>query len=136
MPKITKDMILEGYNFKIEVPTPEYGEGVTFTVASPSASDVSEAKALRMRLSEVKGEVDPSQIDLSKALVAEESTRRFLIAKALTRGMGEEWKPEDVEKVKPPVLKRLWEVVDTLTGFSSEAQEEAKNFQKAQTGRS
>jgi len=136
MPKITKDTVLEGYNCKVEVQAPEYGEAVVFTVSSPSASDVSEAKALRMRLSEVKGEVDPSKIELSKALIAEETARRFLIAKALTRGMGEDWTIEDVEKIKPAVLSRIWQTVDLLTGFSGEAEEEAKNFQRVQKGRS
>jgi len=136
LPKITKDIVLEGYNYRVPIPAPEYGKGFEFILASPSASDVSEAKALRMRLSEVKGEVDPLQIDLSKALLAEEKARIFLVSKALSRGMGEEWTPEDVEKVKPIVLKRLWEAVDSLIGFSVEAEEEAKNFQKAQKGKS
>jgi len=136
MPKITKDMILEGYNHRVEVSAAEYGEGFVFVVSPPSAAEVSEAKALRMKLSEVKGEIDPSQIDLGKALVAEETARRLLIAKALSRGMGEEWTVEDVEKIKPAVLKSLWEAVDTLSGFSGEAEEETKNFQRAQRGKS
>ena len=134
--KITKEMVLEGYGYRVEVSAPEYGGDFIFKIASPSASEVSEAKALRMKLSEVKGEVDPSQIDLGKALMAEESARRFLIARALTRGMDEEWTVEDVEKIKPPVLKRLWDEVDALIGFSGEAEEAIKNFQKAQTGKS
>ncbi|MFQ6094711.1 MAG: hypothetical protein ACE5NN_01070, partial [Candidatus Bathyarchaeia archaeon] len=118
MPKITKEMVLEGYGYKVEVPASEYGEDIIFIVSSPSASDVSKARALRMKLSELKGEVDPSKIDLSKALIAEERARRFLIAKALTRGMGEEWTVEDVDKIRPVVLRRLWEAVDFLTGFT------------------
>ena len=70
MPKITKEMILEGYGYKVKVPLPEYGNEAFLIVSSPTASEVSEAKALRMRLSEVKGETDPSKIDLGKALSA------------------------------------------------------------------
>jgi len=136
LPKITKDMVLEGYDCRVEVPAPEYEEDRVFVVASPSASDLSEAKALRMRLAEIKGEVDPSRIDLCKALVAEETSRRFLIAKALSRGMGEDWTIEDVEKIKPTVLNRLWQVVDALTGFTTDAEEEIRNFQKAPKGKS
>ena len=130
--KITKQMVLEGFSHRLEVPAPEYGADVAFTVAPPTASEVSEAKALRMRLSEVKTgeEPNPSEIDLSKALIAEEAARRFLIAKALTRGMGEEWTVEDVEKIHPRVLERLWEAVDTLTGFTGEAEEAIRNFRR------
>ena len=135
MPKITKDMVLEGYDHWVQVPAPEYGEDVVFIVSSPSATDVSEARALRMQLSEIKGEVDPSQIDLSKALIAEEKARRFLIGKALSRGMNEKWTIEDVEKIRPAVLSRLWKAVDILTAFSSEAEEETKNFRKARKGK-
>lgn len=135
MPKVTKDMILQGFAHTVDVPADEYGEGFFLTVAPPSASDVSEAKALRMKLSEVKGDVDPSQIDLAKALIAEEKARRFLIAKALKRGMQEEWTPEDVEEIHPAVLSRLWKAVDSLTGFSSEAEEMIRNFPKARRGR-
>lgn len=136
MSKITKEMVLEGYNYRVRIPAPEYGEDIAFTVSSPSASDVSEAKALRMKLSEVKGDLDPSKIDLSKALIAEEKARRFLIAKALSRGMEETWTVEDVEKIKPVILNRLWEAVDLLTGFSTEAEERIKNFPKAWKGNS
>jgi len=136
LPRITRDLVLEGYKHKVDIPAPEYGKDAVFTVSSPSASDVSEAKALRMRLSEVKGEVEPSKIDLSKALIAEETAHRFLIAKALSRGMGEEWTVEDVEKIKPGVVKRLWQTVDVLTGFTGEAEEEARNFQRARKDRS
>jgi len=135
MPQITKDLILKGYNCRVRIPVPEYGEDIAFILCSPSASDVTEAKALRMRLSEVKGDVDPSQIDLSKALIAEEHARRLLIAKALTRGMNEEWTVEDVEKIKPVVLDRLWRAVDSLTAFSSEAEETVKNFRRARKGK-
>ena len=135
MPQITKDLVLEGYNYRVRIPAPEYGEDIAFILCSPSASDVTEAKALRMRLSEVKGDVDPSQIDLGKALIAEERARRFLIAKALKRGMQEEWTPEDVEKIHPAVLSRLWKAVDSLTGFSSEAEEMIRNFRRARRGR-
>ena len=130
--KVTKKMVLEGFEHRVEIPAPEYGEDTIFIVAPPSAVDVSEAKALRMRLSGVKPDEkpDPSKIDLSKALIAEEAARRFLIAKALTRGMGEEWTVEDVEKIKPKVLERLWEAVDSLTGFTGEAEEAIKNFRR------
>jgi len=127
--KITKQMVLEGFEHRVEIPAPEYGADTVFMVAPPTASEVSEAKALRMRLSGVK-EPDPSKIDLSKALIAEEAARRFLIAKALTRGMGEEWTAEDVEKINPKVLERLWEAVDSLTGFTGEAEEAIKNFRR------
>ena len=123
-------MVLAGYEARIEVPAPEYGPEAVFVVAPPSASEVSEAKALRMRLSGVKGEPDPSKVDLSKALIAEEAARRFLIAKALTRGMGEEWTAEDIEKIKPQALERLWEAVDSLTGFTGEAEEAIRNFRR------
>jgi len=136
LPKITKDMVLQGYNSQVQIAAAEYGEDAVFIVASPSASDISEAKALRMRLSEVKGEVDPSHIDLSKALIAEEKARRFLTAKALSRGMEEEWTIDDLDKIKPAILNRLWREVDIFTGFSGEAEEEAKNFQKVQKGKS
>jgi len=129
-------MVLEGYEYKVEVPLPEYGEDALLIVSSPTVTEVTEAKALRMRLTEIKGETEPSKIDLGKALVAEETARRFLIAKALSRGMGEEWTVEDVEKIKPLALSRLWEAVDSLTGFSSEGEEMVKNFPKALEGRS
>ena len=136
MPKITKDMILQGFAHTIDIPADEYGPDFFFTVAPPSASDVSEAKALRMKLSEIKGDVDPSEIDLGKAYIAEEEARLFLIAKALRRGMQEEWTVEDVEKIRPVVLKRLWKAVDILTGFSSEAEETIRNFPEARKGKS
>jgi len=126
--KITKEMVLEGFSHRVEVPAPEYGDNAVFVIAPPSASEVSEAKALRMRLSGVKGEPDPSKVDLSKALIAEEAARRFLIAKALTRGMEEEWTIEDIEKIHPQSLEHLWDAVDALTGFTGEAEEAIRNF--------
>ncbi|MFB0502258.1 MAG: hypothetical protein ACETWE_00290 [Candidatus Bathyarchaeia archaeon] len=135
MPRITKAMVLEGFAHAINILAEEYGSSFTFTLSPPSASDVSEAKALRMKLSEVKGDVDPSQIDLGKALIAEEHARRFLIARALKRGMQEEWTLEDVERIHPAVLSRLWEAVDSLTGFSSEAEETIRNFRRARKGK-
>ena len=135
MPKITKDMVLDGYAYRVEVPAHEYGEDIVFIVSSPSASEVAEARALRMRMSEIEGEVDPSKIDLGKALIAEEKARHFLIAKGLSRGMNEEWTVEDVDKIQPAVLARLWRVIDSLTGFTGEAEEAIKNFRKARKGR-
>jgi len=49
--------------------------------------------------------------------------------------MQEEWTPEDVEKIHPAVLNRLWEAVDILTAFSGEAEETIKNFRKARKGK-
>jgi len=130
--KITKRMVLEGFEHRIEIPAPEYGEEAIFVVAPPTASEVSEAKALRMRLSGVKPgeEQDPSRTNLSRALIAEEAARRFLIAKALTRGMDEEWTAEDVEKIHPKVFECLWEAVDSLTGFTGEAEEAIRIFRR------
>jgi len=104
-------MVLEGYEHKVEVPAPEYGEDALFLVSSPSGREITEANTLRMQLSGVKPvldpEYDPPSIDLDKALAGEESAKRFLIAKALTRGMEEEWSLEDVEKIMPVVLTRI-----------------------------
>ena len=129
-------MVLQGYGYEVHVSASEYGDDSVFIVASPTASEVSEAKALRMRLSEVKGETDPAKIDLGKALIAEEETRRFLIAKALTRGMAEEWTSGDVEKIRPAVIARLWKAVDQMIGFTAEAEESVRNFPKVQKDKS
>jgi len=134
--KVTREMVLQGYGYEVHVSASEYGDGSVFIVASPTASEVSEAKALRMRLSEVKGETDPAKIDLGKALIAEEETRRFLIARALTRGMAEEWTSEDVGKIRPAVIARLWKTVDQMIGFTAEAEESVRNFPKVQKDKS
>jgi len=140
LPKITKDMVLEGYEHKVEVPAPEYGEDALFLVSSPSGREITEANTLRMQLSGVKpvadpSEYDPPSIDLDKALAGEESAKRFLVAKALTRGMEEEWTLEDVEKIMPVVSTRIWNAVDLLIGYSASAQEQIRNFQRAQKGK-
>jgi len=139
LPKITKDMVLEGYEHKVEVPAPEYGEDALFLVSSPSGREITEANTLRMQLSGVKPvldpEYDPPSIDLDKALAGEESAKRFLIAKALTRGMEEEWSLEDVEKIMPVVSTRIWNAVDLLIGYSASAQEQIRNFQRARKGK-
>jgi len=132
-------MVLEGYEHKVEVPAPEYGEDALFLVSSPSGREITEANTLRMQLSGVKPvldpEYDPPSIDLDKALAGEESAKRFLIAKALTRGMEEEWSLEDVEKIMPVVSTRIWNAVDLLIGYSASAQEQIRNFQRARKGK-
>jgi len=140
LPKITKEMVLEGYSHKVEAPAPEYGEDAMFIVSSPSAREIVEANALRVRLSGVKPivdptEYDPSSVDMEKALAAEESAKRFLVSKALSRGMEEEWTPEDVEKIRPVVFQRIWNIVDLLIGYTASAQEQARNFRRAQMGK-
>jgi len=145
--RITKDMVLKGADLRLDIPAREYGEDAVFTVAPPNAGDMAEARTIRLKHLEVKdasvnledlirnGRVDFSKIDLSSAQRGIDEARFYLVSKALTRGMNEEWTVEDVKRLKPEVFERLWRTVDGLCGFTAEAEEQIKNFRKARKGR-
>ena len=140
-------MVLKGAALRLDVPAREYGEDAVFTVAPPTAGEMSEARTIRLKHLQVKdakvnleelvrnGRVDFSKIDLSSAQRGIDEARFYLVSKALTRGMNEEWTVEDVKQLKPEVFERLWRTVDGLCGFTAEAEKEIRNFQKARKGK-
>ena len=141
--RLTKEIVLKGADLRLKVPAPEYGEDATFTVAPPTAGDMAEARTIRLKYLKVKdasvnledlvrnGRIDFSKIDLSSAQKGIDEARFYLVSKALSRGMNEEWTVEDVKQLKPEVFERLWRTVDGLCGFTAEAEEQIKNFRKA-----
>ena len=145
--RITKDMVLKGTAFRLDVPTREYGEDVVFTVASPTAGEMSEARTIRLKHLKVKdasikledlirdGRIDFSKIDLSSAQQGIDEARFYLVSRALSRGMNEEWTVDDVKRLRPEVFERLWRTVDGLCGFTAEAEEAIKGFRKARKGK-
>ena len=145
--RLTKEMVLKGEALRIDVPAREYGEDAVFTVAPPTAGEMSEARTLRLKYLEVKdasirledlireGRIDFSKINLSTAQRGIDEARFYLVSRALSRGMNEEWTVEDVKQLKPEVFERLWRTVDGLCGFTAEAEEQIKNFRKARKGR-
>lgn len=148
MPQITREMVLKGDKLRIDVQAEEYGEGFVFVVGPPDAGDLSEARAIRLkhlRVAEnakigiddlLKGNaIDISKIDLSSAQIAMDEAKFHLVARALSKGQGEEWTGEDVKRIKPEVFKRLWDRVDSMCGFSTEAEAAIKGFQKARKGK-
>jgi len=149
MPKITKEMVLKGADLKVDVPADEYGEGFVFVVGSPDIGDLAEAKAIRIEQLKVKegvkldveelfkgGKIDLSLLDLGSAQRGMDAAKMFLVARALSKGMGEEWTVEDVKKIKKQaVFNRIWKTVDSLTGFSKEAEETIKGFRRARKGK-
>ena len=148
MPSITREMVLKGDKLRIDVQVEEYGEGFVFVVGPPDAGDLSEARAIRLKHLRVaqnakigiddllKGNViDISKIDLSSAQIAMDEAKFHLVARALSKGQGEEWSAEDIKRVKPEVFKRLWDNVDAMCGFSTEAEAAIKGFRKARKGK-
>ena len=148
MPKIAREMVLQGADVESIVPANEYGEGSILVLKPPDAGDLSEARAIRLkhlRVAEnakigiddlLRGNaIDISKIDLSSAQIAMDEAKFHLVARALSKGQGEEWTGEDVKRVKPEVFKRLWEVVDSMCGFSTEAEAAIKGFRKARKGK-
>ena len=148
MPGITRDMVLEGAQQRMTVSADEYGEGYGFIVSPPDAGDLSEARAIRLkhlRVAEnakigiddlLRGDaIDISKIDLSSAQIAMDEAKFHLVAKALSKGQGEEWTIGDAKRIKPEVFNRLWDVVDSMCGFSVEAEEAIKGFRKARKGK-
>ena len=148
MPEITRDMVLKGARARVTVSAEEYGEGYGFVVGPPDAGDLSEARAIRLkhlRVAEnakiglddlLKGDaIDISKIDLSSAQTAMDEAKFHLAARALSKGQAEGWTAEDVKRIKPEVFKRLWETVDSLCGFSTEAEEAIKGFRRARKGK-
>lgn len=145
--RLTKEMVLKGQTLRLDVPAAEYGEDAVFTVSPPTAGEMSEARTIRLKHLEVKdgsvkledlmrdGRVDFSKIDLSTAQRGIDEARFYLVSRALTRGMSEEWTVEDVKQLKPEVFERLWRTVDSLCGFTAEAEEQIKNFRRARKGR-
>jgi len=145
--RLTKEMVLKGQALRLDVPAKEYGEDAVFTVSPPTAGDMSEARTIRLKYLEVKdasvkledltreGRIDFSKIDLSTAQRGIDEARFYLVSKALSRGMDEEWTVEDVKQLKPEVFERLWRTVDGLCGFTAEAEEQIKNFRKARKGK-
>lgn len=145
--RLTKEIVLKGRGLRLDVPAREYGEDIVFTVAPPTAGDMAEARIIRLKHLEVKdasvnledlmreGRIDFSKIDLSSAQRGIDEARFYLVSKALTRGMDEEWTVEDVKELKPEVFERLWRRVDGLCGFTAEAEEAIKGFRKARKGK-
>ena len=141
--RLTKEMVLKGTDLRLDVPAREYGEDAVFTVAPPTAGEMSEARTIRLKHLQVKdasvnledlirdGRIDFSKIDLSSAQRGIDEARFYLVSRALTRGMNEEWKVEDVKQLKPEVFELLWRTVDGLCGFTAEAEGQIKNFRKA-----
>ena len=139
--QLTKEIVLKGADLRLEVPVPEYGEDAAFTVAPPTAGDMAEARTIRLKYLKVKdssindlirnGQIDFSGVDLSEAQRGIDEARFYLVSKALSRGMNEEWTIEDVKQLKPEVFERLWRTVDGLCGFTAEAEEQIKNFRRA-----
>jgi len=148
VPTITREMVLKGDKLRIDVQAEEYGEGFVFVVGPPDAGDLSEARAIRLkhlRVAEnakigiddlLKGNaIDISKIDLSAAQIAMDEAKFHLVARTLSKDQGEEWTAEDVKQVKPEVFKRLWDTVDSMCGFSTEAEAAIKGFRKARKGK-
>jgi len=145
--RLTKEIVLKGADLLIDVPAGEYGEDAVFTVAPPTAGDMAEARTIRLKHLQVKdasvnledlmrnGRIDFSKIDLSSAQRGIDEARFYLVSRALTRGMNEEWTVEDVKQLKPEAFERLWRTVDGLCGFTAEAEEQIRNFRKARKGR-
>jgi len=142
--QLTKEIMLKGADLRLKVPAPEYGEDAAFKVAPPTAGDMAEARTIRLKYLKVKdasvnledlvrnGRIDFSKIDLSSAQKGIDEARFYLVSRALSRGMNEEWTVEDVKQLKPEVFERLWRTVDGLCGFSAEAEEQIRNFRRAQ----
>ena len=141
-------MVLKSTDQRIDVPADEYGDSSVFVVAPPDAGDISEARAIRLkhlRVAEtakiglddlLKGDaIDVSKIDLSSAQTAMDEAKFHLVARALSKVQEEEWTAEDVKRIRPEVFKRLWDVVDSLCGFSTEAEEAIKGFRRARRGK-
>ena len=139
--QLTKEIVLKGADLRLEVPAPEYGEDAAFTVAPPTAGDMAEARTIRLKYLKVKGssvndlirngQIDFSRVDLSEAQRGIDEARFYLVSRALSRGMNEEWTVEDVKQLKPEVFERLWRTVDGLCGFTAEAEEQIRNFRRA-----
>ena len=148
MLKVTREMVLKGSDLRIEVSADEYGEGHVFVVAPPDTGDMAEARALRLKHLAIKGSaevdvnrlfegggIDLSKIDLASAQRGLDEARFHLVAQALSKGQGEQWTVKDVKRIKPEVFSRIWETVDTISGFSSEAEEQIKGFRRARKGK-
>ena len=142
--RLTKEMVLKGEALRIDVPAREYGEDAVFTVAPPTAGDMAEARAISLKYLQTKdasenllqnGQVIFSKIDLSMVQRGMDEAQFYLVSRALSRGMNEEWTVDDVKELKPEVFKRLWKTVDSLCGFSAETEEQIRNFRKARKGR-
>jgi len=145
--RLTKEIVLKGQTLRLDVPAAEYGEDAVFTVSPPTAGEMSEARTIRLKHLEVKdgsvkledlmrdGRIDFSKIDLSTAQRGIDEARFYLVSRALTRGMNEEWTVEDVKQLKPEAFERLWRTVDGLCGFTAEAEEQIRNFRRARKGR-
>ena len=145
--RLTKEIVLKGQALRLDVPAKEYGEDAVFTVAPPTAGEMSEARTIRLKHLKVKdssisleslmrdGRIDFSKIDLSSAQRGIDEARFYLVSRALSHGMQEEWTVEDVKQLKPEVFERLWRTVNSLCGFTAEAEEQIKNFRKARKGR-
>ena len=148
MPQITREMVLNGDELRIDIPANEYGKGFVFVVGPPDAGDLSEARAIRLRHLKVaedtkvsiddllRGDaIDISKIDLSSAQTAMDEAKFHLVAKALSKGQEEEWTAEDAKRIRPEVFNRLWDKVDSMCGFSTEAEVAIKGFRRARKGK-
>jgi len=132
--RLTQGIVLKGADLRLKVPAPEYGEDATFTVAPPTAGDMAEARTIRLKHLKVEGssindlirngQIDFSRVDLSEAQRGIDEARFYLVSRALSRGMNEEWTVEDVKQLKPEVFERVWRSVEGLGGCTAEEEEQ------------
>lgn len=135
-PRITKQLVYEGLKRRIEVEVEEF-PGFVFVLAPLSDAEFSEYRAAALEgvdtsrfrgrsVDEVAADLDA--IDLVRLVKASDRAKHLALAFSLSRGMGEDWRPEDVANLPAGVPDKLFARLDEMCALSAKMRGEVRNF--------
>jgi len=117
MGTITKAMVLQGTEHRQTVEIPEYGEDATMVV-----HPISDNQFMTMQATIFEGiSMDDSEEPMKGQTMIEVTNRERLVRRmGVAFGLscdGQEWTPEEVEKIPPGAVDKLYTAIALISGF-------------------
>jgi len=129
----TKKLILEGLSHREEVTVPEY-PGLVFVLAPITDSEYTQVRVNTMSaidfnkldLSTLQSEENRDEdllklVNIDKMISDVDKAKYLALSFSLTRGMEEEWTPDDVGALKIGVPDKLYAILKEMCGIGSKA---------------
>ena len=134
----TKKLILEGLSHRENITVEEYPE-LIFVLAPITDSEYTQVRATtmsaidfdKMDLPEFESKEDRDilkAVNVGKMIHNIDEAKYLALSFSLTRGMDEEWTPEDVGALKMGVPDKLYDVLDKMCGLTAETRAKSKGF--------
>ena len=139
--RITKQMVLEGLEYRREVEIPQYPD-VIFVLGPMSDSEWAQVKAKNMeyiviskeaKIKDFGDKLDLSMIDLPKMILGD--SKFLAVSFCLSRGMGKAWTVADLQNLKIGACDALYEYVDEICGLTEEMRKTAEGFRGRPKGK-